>query len=51
MSPDWTSDETPERDKPHPHAASNSDLPIIDDDDDYEITDGDPAVCGSGIPD
>ena len=31
MSPDWTSDDTPERDKPHAHPASDSDLPIIDD--------------------
>jgi len=44
MSPDWTSDDTPERDKNHAHPANGSDFPIInpDDDDDEDFDDEDP---------
>ena len=37
MSPDWTSDDTPERDKTHPHPAHASDLPIINPNDDEDF--------------
>ena len=39
MSPDWTSDDAPERDKPHSHSPGDDDLPIIDPDDDEDFDD------------
>jgi nucleoside-diphosphate-sugar epimerase len=47
MSPDWTSDDTPERRKAQAHAADDADLPIIDTDDvDDDFDDDEPDAEG-----